>query len=275
MEARIYAEDPLRGFLPSVGPLLTYLEPQGPSIRVDSGVKAGHVISSHYDPMISKLVVHASTREQTIEKMISALDRYVIKGVGNNKSFLSDVCRHTAFMEGDTPTNFIQKHYPNGFQGVTLTQIEKHEFAAMMTMLGEYRRNVLRQPSLPLANVIEEKKDLDAWLAFPSEMNDENSKIGESDLTHDVSAKIIVSIGGMFGEKYEVISQERGKFLVKTLEDNVDDNDSSTEITLNELNYDPQCSIAECLVNGKRKTIQVRHISIVLSTSKFTVFCFV
>jgi propionyl-CoA carboxylase alpha chain len=101
IESRVYAEDPLRGFLPSIGPLITYKEPLQVAgeadigtVRIDTGVFEGATISMYYDPMISKLCTHAPTREQAIRVMEGALDQYVVQGLGNNITFLRDVYRN-------------------------------------------------------------------------------------------------------------------------------------------------------------------------------------
>ncbi|RHY27908.1 hypothetical protein DYB32_006444 [Aphanomyces invadans] len=121
MESRVYAEDPLRGFLPSIGRLLTYQEPHHlPGVRVDSGVSEGSDISMHYDPMISKLVTHG-------KRMKFALDHYVIRGPGNNMAFMQDVYRHPRFESGNITTKFIAEEYPEGFSGVKLNPAQTNE----------------------------------------------------------------------------------------------------------------------------------------------------
>ncbi len=110
IECRIYAEDPENNFLPSIGKLHVYKEPQGPSIRVDSGVKEGDEVSIHYDPMLSKLIVWAKTRNAAIEKMLWALSNYIIIGVKTNVSFLHKVISTKAFKDGNIDTHFLEKH---------------------------------------------------------------------------------------------------------------------------------------------------------------------
>ncbi len=110
IEARIYAEDPARGFMPSPGKI-TYLRvPGGPGIRDDSGVYGGWVVPQYYDPMISKLVAWAPTREQAIERLIRALAEYTVHGITANVAFLSAVLDHPAFRSGDYDTGFCQKY---------------------------------------------------------------------------------------------------------------------------------------------------------------------
>ncbi|NBQ83397.1 MAG: acetyl-CoA carboxylase biotin carboxylase subunit, partial [Alphaproteobacteria bacterium] len=115
MEARVYAEDPSRGFLPSIGRLTRYQEPSGEGVRVDSGIAEGGEISMFYDPMIAKLITHGKTREEAIDRLADALDSYVIDGLGHNRQFLRHVCDNKAFRKGDMTTGFIGEVYPEGF----------------------------------------------------------------------------------------------------------------------------------------------------------------
>ena len=99
IESRVYAEDPTRKFLPSIGPLITYKEPKTyatpeGTVRIDTGVYEGGVISMHYDPMIAKLCTHAPTRTESIRLMEHALDQYVVQGLSNNITFLRSVMRN-------------------------------------------------------------------------------------------------------------------------------------------------------------------------------------
>ena len=115
IEARIYAEDSSRNFLPSIGRLTRYIEPKTKNIRIDSGVVEGSEISMYYDPMISKLCVHSENRQTSIKTMINALDRYLINGVKTNKDFLSSILHNQKFNKGETTTDFIEKIYPDGY----------------------------------------------------------------------------------------------------------------------------------------------------------------
>ncbi|GBG28719.1 Propionyl-CoA carboxylase alpha chain, mitochondrial [Hondaea fermentalgiana] len=142
-EARVYAEDPFRGFLPSTGRLVDYQQPteeQVPGVRVDTGVSQGSEISMFYDPMICKLITHADTREEALDRLELALDNYVVKGLGHNINFLIDVCRHPKFKSGAITTKFIEEEYPEGFSGVKLTSDESKSLAAVAAMI-QYTRN--------------------------------------------------------------------------------------------------------------------------------------
>ena len=116
MESRVYAEDPLRNFMPSIGRLTGYLEPTGEGVRVDSGVYEGGEVSMHYDPMISKLITYGENRDQAIERMVSALDAYYIRGVNHNISFLNALMVHPRFVAGNLTTNFIAEEFADGFK---------------------------------------------------------------------------------------------------------------------------------------------------------------
>ena len=116
IEARVYAEDPLRGFLPSIGRLIRYLPPaESAVVRVDSGVYEGGEVSMHYDPMIAKLITHGATRERAIAHMREALNEFHVRGVAQNISFLAALIEHTRFREGRLSTDMIAEEYPDGF----------------------------------------------------------------------------------------------------------------------------------------------------------------
>ncbi len=110
MEARIYAEDPHQQFLPSPGRIHYLNEPQGPGIRVDSGVYEGWHVPPHYDPILSKLITWAEDREHCIARMVEALEQYTILGIKTNIDFLSRIITATAFTKGDYHTHFIDDH---------------------------------------------------------------------------------------------------------------------------------------------------------------------
>ena len=125
IEARVYAEDPCRGFLPSSGRLARYHPPQeesrgGVTIRNDTGVAEGGEISVYYDPMIAKLVTHAPTRSQAVEAMAAALDRFEISGIASNLQFLAAIMHNVRFRDGRLTTGFIAEEFPTGFHGAPL-----------------------------------------------------------------------------------------------------------------------------------------------------------
>ena len=148
IENRLYAEDPYRGFLPSIGRLTRYRPPAegellGGVVRNDTGVFEGGEISMYYDPMIAKLCTWAPTREQAIEVMRNALDSFEVEGIGHNLPFLAAVMDHERFVSGNITTAFIAEEYPDGFQGVTLGADALRDVAAAcaaMNRVAEIRR---------------------------------------------------------------------------------------------------------------------------------------
>lgn len=110
VEARVYAEDPERGFLPSTGKIVALEFPQDGTVRVDTGVEAGGEVSPYYDPMIAKMIAHAPTREAALEKLAVALDRTVVIGPRTNVGFLAALCRAPDFRNGKFDTGFIDRH---------------------------------------------------------------------------------------------------------------------------------------------------------------------
>ena len=145
IEARIYAEDPFRNFLPSIGRLTRYLPPESsPNIRVDSGVVEGGEISMFYDPMIAKLVATGETRDVAISYMRDALDAYYIRGVSHNIPFLNAVMTHPRFISGDLTTAFIDETYGDGFSLAHMAQDDPTTFIAVAAVacdIGERRQS--------------------------------------------------------------------------------------------------------------------------------------
>ena len=111
IEIRVYAEDPENNFLPDIGKLQVYRLPQGNGVRVDGGFEEGMDIPIYYDPMLSKLIVHAANREEAMKGMVRAIDDYTISGVKNTLRFCRFVMEHPAFVSGNFDTNFIRDHY--------------------------------------------------------------------------------------------------------------------------------------------------------------------
>ena len=111
LELRVYAEDPLNNFLPSVGTLETYKLPTGKGIRVDNGFEEGMEIPIYYDPMLSKLITYGKTRNEAIQLMLKAIDNYHIVGVQTTLPFGKFVCEHEAFISGNFDTHFVKNYY--------------------------------------------------------------------------------------------------------------------------------------------------------------------
>ncbi len=125
IEARVYAEDPLRNFMPSIGRLVRYRPPAEDSgVRIDTGVFEGGEISIFYDPMIAKLITGGNDRDAAIAAMRAALDAFHIRGIAHNIPFLSAVMAHPRFIEGRLSTGFIEEEYPDGFKAANLVHEE-------------------------------------------------------------------------------------------------------------------------------------------------------
>eukprot|EP01116_Phalansterium_solitarium_P015671 TRINITY_DN3483_c0_g1_i1.p2 TRINITY_DN3483_c0_g1~~TRINITY_DN3483_c0_g1_i1.p2 ORF type:complete len:724 (-),score=352.85 TRINITY_DN3483_c0_g1_i1:299-2413(-) len=132
MEARVYAEDPYRNFLPSIGRLTRYRLPDDESglVRVDGGVTEGSEISIYYDPLISKLIAYGANREESRKRLARALDQYEIRGVQHNIPLLRAVLDLPDYASGAISTKFLPKHYPDGFQGVGLSSESRQQLSA-------------------------------------------------------------------------------------------------------------------------------------------------
>jgi propionyl-CoA carboxylase alpha chain len=154
VETRIYAEDPYRNFLPSIGRLVTYRPPaeqsrDGVTVRNDTGVYEGGEISLYYDPMIAKLVTHAKTRGGAIAAQSRALDEFAISGIRHNIPFLSALMAHPRWQEGKLSTGFIAEEFPDGFQHAP-AEGERAEVIAAVAgaidrVLGERKRQISAQ----------------------------------------------------------------------------------------------------------------------------------
>lgn len=154
IESRVYAEDPYRNFLPSIGRLTRYRPPaetsiDGVTVRNDTGVTEGGEISLYYDPLIAKLVTHAPTRAEAIAAQANALDAFVIDGIRHNISFLSALMQHPRWRAGKLSTGFIAEEFPDGFHGIAPTGELGESIAAVAAaidhVLGERKRRISGQ----------------------------------------------------------------------------------------------------------------------------------
>lgn len=224
IEARIYAEDPLRGYLPSTGPLVQYKEPEATGegesyLRMDSGVIEGHVVSPFYDPMLSKIIAFAPTRSEAINKLADGLDQYVIEGVQHNARLCNAVLRHPAFKAGDTPTSFLPRNIPE-FTGVELKPREEEELAVSVALIGMTRDSYLERPAIAPA-----------------------------------FSPVIVRLGGMFSDAFEVnLGDNKVASVRKLTGDSVGE---KRDVTINSLKYDPDSYQAKVVIDGDERTIQV------------------
>jgi len=145
MELRVYAEDPLTDFMPSVGTLNRYRPPMGPGIRVDDGFEEGMEVPIYYDPMLSKLITYGNTREEAIQLMLEAIAAYEIEGVSTTLPFGKFVMEHEAFRSGEFDTHFVKKYYSaEKLQNQTEAEAKLAAMVALKTYLKD--RELLRIP---------------------------------------------------------------------------------------------------------------------------------
>ena len=148
IEARIYAEDPYRDFMPSIGRLQRFRIPENlESVRVDTGIEEGSEVSMFYDPMIAKLIVHGENRNLAIDNMLQALDHFFISGVSHNLNFLCSILQNDRFRSGNTTTNFIQQQYPDGYQEEKLNS--RQQLIAVSILACIHQSNIERLKFIP------------------------------------------------------------------------------------------------------------------------------
>jgi propionyl-CoA carboxylase alpha chain len=170
VESRVYAEDPFRNFLPSIGRLVKYRPPaeisrDGITVRNDTGVEEGGEISIFYDPMIAKLVTHGPSRAAAIEAQANALDAFYIDGIRHNIPFLSALMHHPRWRKGDLSTGFIAEEFPQGFSARAPEGVAARRMAtvgaAIDHVLGERKRKISGQMS---GRVVSRERRRAVWL---------------------------------------------------------------------------------------------------------------
>ncbi len=195
LESRIYAEDPYRNFLPSIGRLVRYRPPaertteEGVIIRNDTGVYEGGEISMFYDPMIAKLCTWGEDRGIAIEAMKTALDNFQLDGIGHNIPFLQAVYDHDRFDRGDITTAFIAEEYPDGFVGAPENSGHTRKIAAVCSLMHDITQHRAAQISGSLAN---HQRDIpDEWSVAVKCPTGED-KVYTADVNGDVGVRTIV-----------------------------------------------------------------------------------
>jgi acetyl-CoA carboxylase biotin carboxylase subunit len=153
IECRIYAEDPAHGFIPQAGSILLYREPQGPGIRIDSGVKAGSEVSVHYDPMLAKLIAHAANREEARRRAANALREYAVLGIRTNIPFLLQILEHPQFVHASIDTGFLDRE-----GGALAASIPGELPQAVLAAV-----NTLRSPGAPQSPSRERRESVDPF----------------------------------------------------------------------------------------------------------------
>ncbi|MEM9656966.1 MAG: biotin/lipoyl-containing protein, partial [Planctomycetota bacterium] len=168
IEARVYAEDPFRNFLPSVGRLVRYLPPADvEGVRVDTGVYEGGEVSMFYDPMIAKVVSYGASREQAAVRMRDALNEFYIRGPSHNISFLSALIEHPRFREGRLTTNFIAEEYPEGFRSSDVV----HDSPALLIVVAAAIHRRYRERAAQISGQLPgfERAVADDWVVLVGE----------------------------------------------------------------------------------------------------------
>mmetsp|Transcript_61 Transcript_61/g.129 ORF Transcript_61/g.129 Transcript_61/m.129 type:complete len:721 (+) Transcript_61:37-2199(+) len=230
METRVYAEDPLRGFLPSTGPLVKYIEPKvydhsenKKAVRIDTGVNAGSNISMFYDPLISKVITYGDTRNQAIDRMNKALDQYVIQGLNHNICFARDVLRHPKFLEGDTTTKFVEEQYPDGFRGCVLTEQERNHLISAAAIMHTQRVYL--------------SQTIDGQL--------------ESHAPEDPTSMVVV-LGGPKGVPYKVDWHEDGHVTIEPK----DHSASPVRVEVNDMDWKMEQPLFQAHMDGEERIVQ-------------------
>jgi propionyl-CoA carboxylase alpha chain len=206
VESRVYAEDPFRNFLPSIGRLVKYRPPaessvEGVTVRNDTGVQEGGEISIYYDPMIAKLVTHAPSRAAAIEAQGQALDAFYIDGIRHNIPFLSALMHHPRWREGNLSTGFIAEEFPNGFAGRAPEGETARRLAAVAAavdhVFGERKRQISGQM---IGRPVKRQQRRAVWL--------DRDEVGLEVARNEAGAIVIRFIGadGTLGSPHELVS---------------------------------------------------------------------
>ncbi len=231
VESRVYAEDPFRNFLPSIGRLVKYRPPaegvnNGVTVRNDTGVFEGGEISMYYDPMIAKLVTHAPTREAAIDAQADALDAFYIDGIQHNIPFLTAMMQHPRWRSGKISTGFIKEEYPDGFQPRTAEGAERQLLSAVAAVIDHLQNDRKRQITHQMAGTA---------VRF---------------------AKTRIAMIGLASERMEVVGGDGNVFRVTMVgEDGT--RGKTLEITSS---WWPGQSVWQGTIDGRQASIQVRPV---------------
>ena len=186
IEARLYAEDSERGFLPSIGQLMRYRQPVGEGVRCDTGVEEGSKISFYYDPMVAKLIATAPTREEAIDRLILALSHYQISGVSTNRQFLTAILADADFRAGTMDTGFIADKFGDAF-APSMPADDEHicqmiGVAASHYVRAQARMNGLEAGAVSLVAQVVADEPVHYMLCWSSEAGSDLVSIGDTTL---------------------------------------------------------------------------------------------
>lgn len=151
VEARICAEDPSKGFLPTTGMITRYAMPMGKNVRVDSGIDAGSVITIHYDSLLAKVSAWGANREEARKTLIRALNGYHIEGITTNLDFVNSVLSHPAFASSELSTDFISDHFEDGQSRIPPSEQDLHYMTIAAVLVAHTRRNLVRDSLRPMS----------------------------------------------------------------------------------------------------------------------------
>ena len=149
VEARLYAEDPSKEFLPATGEILAFSPPEEPDVRWDSGVEKGSFVGVEFDPMLAKVISHGSSRTEAILNLARALEKLHLAGITTNRNFLVSTLRHNKFLKGETTTDFIDSNSPEPNLQLTEEDIKKAAITVALWLQNKNRKNAIVLKSIP------------------------------------------------------------------------------------------------------------------------------
>ena len=163
IEARICAEDPALGFMPSTGMITRYAAPKGRNIRLDSGIEAGSLVSVYYDSMLAKMVAWGETREEARNSLIHALNRYHLEGLISNTNLANAILNHPAFIKGEMSTGFIEEYFDGGKMKAAPSLESLYFMVMAATLVYHNRKNLVRDSLQPMVARVGQAHEQKAW----------------------------------------------------------------------------------------------------------------
>ena len=257
-ESRVYAEDPLKNFMPSIGRINLYNEPttheEEPNIRYDTGIIEGSEISIYYDPLICKLVTHGATREESIDKMIWALDRYQVRGPRNNINFLRSALEHPKMRSGDISTNFIPEEYPEGFKGHNFSKQQAEDAVISVSVLDlcrtMYSQSIL---GLPDTNQISSRVVLFQGQRYQVEVIPDPEDLPEFFDSTSLPERV-EALEGFYNVLYRPLKENESPVPVLSI---TKDSQDSFSISKVEFSWDSTMTLFTPVVDGREVPIQI------------------
>jgi propionyl-CoA carboxylase alpha chain len=204
IEARICAEDPALGFMPSTGMITRYAAPKGRNIRLDSGIEAGSLVSVYYDSMLAKMVAWGETREEARTSLIHALNRTHLEGVISNTNFANAILNHPAFIKGDMSTGFIEEYFDEGEMKTATSPESLYLMVMAATLVYHNRKTLVRDSLQSMVAKVGQAHEQKAW--YPYRVKDEANTFS-IELLEDPSSKNNWTISVNEGQ-YEVITPD-------------------------------------------------------------------